>query len=167
MVVEVLNETRVVNGVTTRVVVEQSYEDGKLVELARNFFAADRDTCDVFYFGEEVDIFNPDGSVTHEGAWLATPPNRPGLIMPGRPRTGMKFYNEWAPGVAQDRSEILSTNERVSTRAGRFDNCVVILETSPIDSSVMGEKTFCPGVGITLDGDMRLSSYGYGGRNDD
>jgi hypothetical protein len=87
--------------------------------------------------------------------------------MPGRPRVGMKFYNEWAPGVAQDRSQIISTNERVSTRAGRFNNCVELIESSPIDPEVMGEKTFCPGVGITVDGDLRLWSYGYGGRDDD
>jgi hypothetical protein len=158
----------VVNGVTTRVVVERAYEGGELVEVARNFFAADRDTCDVFYFGEEVDIFNEDGTVTHEGAWLAIPPNRPGLIMPGRPREGMRFYNEWAPGIAQDRTEILSTNERVVTRVGRYNNCVLIEESSPIDPEVMGEKTFCPGVGITVDGDLRLWSYGYGrGRDND
>jgi hypothetical protein len=59
-----------------------------LVEISRNFFATGRKTNDVAYFGEEVDIFNEDGSVTHEGQWRAGQPDEnglaePGLIMPG------------------------------------------------------------------------------------
>ncbi|MBM2810181.1 MAG: hypothetical protein HW416_940 [Chloroflexi bacterium] len=164
VVITVLDETRMINGIRTRVVEERSFLDGVLHELARNYFVMDRRTLDVFYCGEDVTFFP---LLTHEGSWLAVPPNRCGLFMPGDPRRGMKFYNEWAPGVAQDRTEILSTRERVSTRAGRFSDCVLIRETSPIDPDVLGEKTFCPRVGITVDGDLRLWRYGYRERGDD
>jgi len=167
VVITVLDRTRMINGMRTRVVEERSIQDGELHELALNYFVMDRHTRDVFYCGEDVSFFHPGGPTTHNGSWLAVPPNRCGLFMPGDPERGMKFYNEWAPGVAQDRSEVLSTRERVSTRAGTFRNCVRIIETSPIDPDVLGEKTFCRGVGITVDGDLRLWSYGYGERGDD
>ena len=34
-----------------------------------------------------------------------------GLMMPGSPKTGQKFYQEQAPGVGMDRAEILSAGE--------------------------------------------------------
>jgi hypothetical protein len=57
--------------VQTRIVEEREAVAGELIEISRNFFALCDETNDVFYFGEEVDIFNPDGTVSHEGAWRA------------------------------------------------------------------------------------------------
>jgi hypothetical protein len=66
-----LNETKVVDGVETRVVEENESDKGKPVEISRNYFALDKQTGDVYYFGEDVDIYK-DGKVSsHEGAWLA------------------------------------------------------------------------------------------------
>jgi hypothetical protein len=39
LVITVLNETKVVDGIETRVVEERESEDGELVEISRNYFA--------------------------------------------------------------------------------------------------------------------------------
>ena len=59
----VLGETRKVGGVDTRVVEERQTEDGQLVELARNYFAASKKTGDVYYFGEDVETYK-NGKLT-------------------------------------------------------------------------------------------------------
>jgi hypothetical protein len=42
--------------VSTRVVEEWEWVDGVLVEVSRNFFARCKETNDIYYFGEDVDI---------------------------------------------------------------------------------------------------------------
>lgn len=54
--ITVLDETKMVDGVHTRVVEERESADGKLVEVSRNFFAISQRTNSVFYFGEDVEI---------------------------------------------------------------------------------------------------------------
>src|SRR5689334_14163628 len=48
-VVTVLNETRVIDGVTTRVVEDRESHDGNLAELTRDYYAIDSATNDVYY----------------------------------------------------------------------------------------------------------------------
>src|SRR5262245_6221396 len=57
--------------VKTRVVEEREFEDDELVEVSRNFFAICKRTNDVFYFGEDVDIYEDGEIVSHESAWRA------------------------------------------------------------------------------------------------
>jgi Concanavalin A-like lectin/glucanases superfamily len=52
LTITVLNETKMVDGVETRVVEERETKGGKLKEVSRNYFAISKRTNDVFYFGE-------------------------------------------------------------------------------------------------------------------
>src|SRR2546422_8006280 len=88
LVITVLAETETVllpglGQVDARVVEEREWVDGILVEVSRNLFAICDKTNDVFYFGEAVDIFNPDGTVSHEGAWRGGGPDGRGLAEAG------------------------------------------------------------------------------------
>src|SRR3954470_21157861 len=69
LVITVLDKTRKIDGVETRVVEEHETADGKLAEVSRNFFAIDRNINDVYYFGEEVDEYKNDKITGHGGAW--------------------------------------------------------------------------------------------------
>jgi len=160
LTITVLDETKEINGVTTRVVEEREEEFGELVEVSLNFFAIDPVTGDVFYFGEDVDIYQDGEVVSHDGAWLAYRDGDPGLIMPGTPVVGMRYYQELAPGVALDRAEVTSTSETVSTPAGIFRDCLVTTESSDLEPGT-GEKVYAPGIGLIRDGSLRLVTYGY------
>ena len=97
------------NGATveTRVVEEREWRGDALIEVSRNFFAFCPETSDAYYFGEEVDDYKNGEISGHGGAWLAgLDEARPGMIMPGDPQVGMKYYQEIAPNVALDRAEI-------------------------------------------------------------
>lgn len=160
LVITVLNETKTVDGVETRVVEERETDGGKLVEVSRNYFAISKRTNSVFYFGEDVDIYKEGKVVNHEGAWLAGKDYKFGLMMPGQVLLKARYYQEIAPKVAMDRAEIVSTSETVKTPAGEFKNCLKIEETTPLEPDSKEYKYYAPGVGLVQDGSLKLVKYG-------
>jgi len=160
--ITVLSETKMVDGVNTRVVEEKEWKDGKLHEIARNYFAICPQTKDVFYFGEDVEFYENGKVVKREGSWLAgTNGNKAGLIMPGTPKLNMKYYQELAPGVAMDRAEIESLTETCKTPAGTFSGCMKVKETSGIELLAKEYKYHAPGIGLVRDEDVRLVKHGF------
>jgi hypothetical protein len=161
LIVTVLNATRNVDGMETRVVEERETKGGKLVEVSRNFFAISRRTNDVFYFGEDVDIYKADRVDNHAGAWLSgVNGSKFGLMMPGRVLLGARYYQEVAPKVAMDRATIVSVSETVETPAGVFRNCVKVKETTPLERFITDYKYYAPGIGMVQDGALRLVKAG-------
>ena len=160
LVIIVTNETRTVDGVLTREVEERESEDGELVEISRNFMAYCVATGDIFYFGEEVDIYQDGEIVEHEGAWLAGEDGaRAGLLYPAEPTVGLKYYQEVAPGVAEDRAEIISLDATLTVPAGAFENVLQVEETNPLEPGEKEFKYYAPGVGLLQDEDLKLISY--------
>lgn len=150
LTITVLDETKVVDGVTTRVIEEREEEDGQPEEISRNFFAIDKTTGDVYYFGEEVDEYKDGKIASHGGAWLSGVKGAKfGLLMPAKPKLGDKFYQEIAPKVAMDRAEIVALDEELKTPAGTF-KCVHVKETSPLEKGA-SHKWYAEGVGLVKD----------------
>ena len=148
--------------VVTRVVEEREYVDDELIEVSKNFFAICDKTNDVYYFGEDVDIFLPDGTVSHAGAWRAGVNGAlPGIMMPGTFLLGARYFQEQAPGVAMDQAEHVEMELEVITEAGTFEDCVRIIETTPLEPGAESEKIYCPGVGQVVDNVVRLVEYGF------
>jgi hypothetical protein len=161
LLITVLDETRVVDGVTTRVVEERETKGGKLVEISRNFFARDPKSGDVFYFGEDVDMYTDGRVASHDGAWRSGIGGATfGLMLPGAPAVGQRYYQEVAPKVAMDRAEVVSTTATVKTPAGPFTNCVRVKETTPLEPGASEFKLHAPGIGLVQDGDLKLVRYG-------
>ena len=159
--ITVLDETKTVYGVVTRVVEEREWKKGDLYEVARNYFAISEQTKDVFYFGEDVDFYKDGKVVKHDGSWLAGKSGaKPGLFMPGTPKLNMKYYQEVAPGVAMDRAEIVDLNETCKTPAGTFSRCLKVKESSAISAGTE-YKYHAPGIGLVGDEDLRLVKRGF------
>jgi len=162
LVITVLNETKTVGGVDTRIVEERETSGGELIEVSRNYFAIDPATKDVYYFGEDVDMYKKGKIASHEGSWHhGTKGATFGLMMPGTPALGMRFYQEQAKGIAMDRAEIVSLAEKLTTRAGAFERCLKTLETTPLEKLAREYKIFAPGVGLVKDGNLELVSHRY------
>lgn len=159
LVVTVLDETKIVDGIETRVVEEKESENGEIVEISRNYFAICGQTKDVFYFGETVDFYQ-DGEVSnHEGSWLAGVDGaKAGIIMPGKPEIGMKYYQEVAPEIAEDRAEIISLDV-VVTPAGRFEEVLKVKEENPLEGRETEYKFHVKGIGLIQDEDLKLVQY--------
>lgn len=162
LVITVLDETRLVDGVETRVVEERESKAGRLLEVSRNFFAYNTADRGVYYFGETVDIHKDGKVVGHEGAWESGKKGaRFGLMIPGRPEPKARYYQEVAPGVAMDRAAIASVGETLKTPAGEFKDCLKTIETTPLEPFARESKIYAPGVGLVKDGSLLLVEYGF------
>jgi len=161
LTITVLDETKTVGGVETRVVEEKETKDGELIEISKNYFAICTENNSVFYFGEDVDIYENGKVVSHDGAWLhGTNGAKAGLMMPGIALLGSKYYQEVALGVALDRAVIVSLDEKVSTPAGKFSS-LKIKETTPLEPSVEDFKYHAPNIGLVQSNTLKLVEYGY------
>jgi hypothetical protein len=167
--VTVLKQLETISFVTTRgvpitlkarVVEEREFEDGVIIEVSRNWFARCVETSDIFYFGEEVDIFEDGVLVGHEGAWRAGEDGaQPGIIIPATFLLGARYFQEIAPGVAEDRGENVNMGLTVTVPAGTFTNCVEVEESSPL-SSGKDTKVYCPVIGLVKDEALQLVEHG-------
>jgi len=156
LTITVLDETKIIDGVKTRVVEERETKNGKLTEVSKNYYAIDKKTKAVYYFGEDVDIYKDGKVVNHEGSWLAgVKNNKFGLMMPAKPKVGDKFYQEMAPDVAMDRTEILSITAELTTPAGTYKNCLHAKDSSALESGT-SDKWYAPGIGLIKDDSFAL-----------
>lgn len=161
LIITVLDETKQVAGSETRIVEERESANGKLVEVSRNYFAVGAQSHNVYYFGEDVDMYN-DGKITsHEGAWLAGVNGaKHGIAMPAENKVGDKYYQEQAPKVAQDRAETVSLTETVKTHAGTLENCLRVKETTPLEPGTE-YKYYASEIGLVQDGKLKLVKHGF------
>jgi hypothetical protein len=160
--ITILDKTKKVDGVMTRVMEERESEDGELVEVSRNFLAMCEQTSSVFYFGEEVDDYEDGKIVGHDGAWLAGKNGaKAGLLMPGLVLLNSKYMQETAPGVAMDRARIVTMDEEIRTPAGKFEQVLKIWETTPLEPGVNEFKFHAPGIGLVQDKELKLKEYGF------
>jgi hypothetical protein len=161
LTITVLAETRTVDGVQTRVVEERETNAGAVVEISRNYYAFSSRTNSVYYFGEEVDMYAKGKVTSHAGAWASGNRGaRFGLMMPGTPLVGARYYQEIAEQVAMDRAQIVSTTEVRFTHAGKYEDVLLMEETTPLEPGQKEYKQCAPGVGPIADGSLKLVQFG-------
>jgi hypothetical protein len=149
VLITVTHETKKILGVTTTVVHDLVTEGGQVTEDTWDWYAQDREG-NVWYFGEAT-TKTEGGKKSTEGSWEAGVKGaKPGVIMEGHPKVGDDYRQEYAPGVAEDRAEVLSLNETVTVRKGSFSGCLKTKDYSPLKPDVVENKFFCPGVGQVL-----------------
>jgi hypothetical protein len=161
LIITVLEKTKKIDGVETRIVEERESAGGKLTEVSRNYFAVDKTNNDIYYFGEDVDIYKNGKVVDHEGAWQSGKEGAHyGLFMPAKPQVGQKYYQELAPDKVMDRFEVKSLSEAIKVPAGNFSACLKTEESSPLEPKVTEAKYYAPGVGLIIDGGLKLVKHG-------
>lgn len=161
LVTTVLPETETLAGVEARIVesVEMSGEMPRRV--TRQYVAIDKATGDAYCFGRSVDRYDGWRDAGHAGSWRAGEGGaRYGMIVPGKPAVGQKFYQTLAGRIATDRLEVVSVGESIKVPAMRFERCLKAVESKPGATKPGNEKFFAPGVGLISDGQWKLFRYG-------
>jgi len=161
--IEVLEETRVVAGVTSVVVRDREFVDGVLEEDTYDWFAQD-DDGNVWYMGEEVDNYRYDEEgalieITHGGSWEAGKDVAgtgslaiAGIIMRAQPQAGESYRQEYYPGDALDMAYVVSTDAEVEVDDETIcDSCLQILEWNPLEPDSLEYKFYQSGVGLVLE----------------
>jgi hypothetical protein len=165
VVTTVTSDTRVIDGVTTRVVHDTAYEGDScttapsaLVEDTLDYYAQD-DAGNVWYFGEDSYDCAIGTCPRNEGSWIAgaDPANAlPGIIMLANPASGDTYYQEQAPEVALDQATVTSTGVKVTLKRedayppGSFTDCIKTKEFSDLEKGSTEFKYYCPNVGNVL-----------------
>jgi hypothetical protein len=170
--IEVLDEIKLVDDINCFVVRDTVSVDGDLVEDTNDWFAHAIDGA-IWYCGEESkdyeffdgdvprlpELVSIDGSfkVERDGA-------RAGVSFPAYPAVGDTYRQEFLLGDAEDVAEILSTNYSFGSDPELDalvpadlanllcnDDCVVVLEYSPLEPGEFGIKYYARGIGFFLE----------------
>jgi hypothetical protein len=168
--IEVLNETKLIEGVTCIVVRDLVTVDGVPTEDTNDWFAQAKNG-DVYYCGEEVKDFetfegdNPEipELVSIDGSFkTGRNGDEPGIAFQGSPMRGQGYRQEFSLGNAEDIAQVLSTTYAfgANTELDQFvprllaqrlcssGNCIVVKEFTPILPGVFERKYYAPGIGL-------------------
>lgn len=170
--IEVMNETKLIEGVTCIVVRDQVTTDGDLHEDTDDWFCQAK-SGNVHYFGEEVkDLESFDGDnprrpelVSIDGSFKhGRDGDKGGLFFPATPTPGLVYRQEFSPNNAEDLARILTTTYTFGSNPelDRFvprqlatrlcaNNCVVTREYSPLEPGVAARKYYARGIGVFLE----------------
>jgi len=170
--VEVLDETKRIEGVTCIVVRDEVRKGGDLAEATDDWYAQARDG-NVWYCGEEVKDFESfDGDdprrpelVSIDGSFKAgRDGDKPGVIFQALPTAGQSYLEEFSLGNAEDVTEVLSTSYAFGGEA-ELDrlvprplaallcsgDCVVTRNYSLLEPGVSARKYYARGIGVFLE----------------
>jgi hypothetical protein len=152
---EVLRETRDVNGVQAMVVRDTVSSGNEIVEDTYDWFAQDK-YGNVWYVGESVDNYVGGALSGHAGSWeWGIDGALPGIIMWADPSAHIAedYHQEYFPGKAEDMGRVLGVNESLSVPFGSFDRVVKTLDFSNIETA-REQKFYAPGMGLIKEMDV-------------
>ena len=146
--IEVTGGTKLILGITTRVVIETAALNGQTIEIAENWFAPDNQG-NVWYFGELTQDFPGGGT---GGSWEAGQGEAlPGIIMKAHPMPGDTYFQEFAPGVAQDMASVLSITKTATVMGRTLDHVLLTKEWTALEPNSVEHKSYAPGIGLILE----------------
>ncbi len=155
---EVLKETRNVNGVQATVVRDTVRSGGQIVEDTFDWFAQDK-YGNVWYIGEAVDNYVGGVLAGHGGSWeWGVDGALPGIIMWSDPSAHVneEYHQEYYIGKAEDMGKVLSAKESVTVPFKAFDQVVKTLDFSNIEAG-QEQKFYAPGIGLIQELDLNTN----------
>jgi hypothetical protein len=143
--------TKVINGVRTRVSIEEDYSDEELTEKDIVFHAQDNDG-NVWHFGELVETYEGAAFVGGQ-AWLVglTEGAHAGIQMLAEPQMGDIYSQGYAPPPYfwTDRSLVYQMGQQTTVSAGSFEDVMVIAEwDQETAEGVFQDKYYARDVGL-------------------
>ena len=161
---------KIANGVEARVIHDVVSRHGQPVEVTYDWYAQDK-AGNVWYLGEDTAEYENGKVTSRAGSFEAGVDGaQAGIIMPAHPRDGMAYRQEYYKGEAEDKAEVLSTEEQVEVPFGHFTGALLTRDLVPPEPKVSEYKLYAKNVGPVLDvqtsgGSSReeLISYTRGG----
>jgi len=147
VVVTVTNRTKVVDGITSRVIHDVVSAGGQPVEKTFDWYAQDS-SGNVWYMGEDTKEYDHGKVVSTQGSWEAGVGGaQAGVIMPGHPTVGMTYRQEYDKGNAEDYASVTSVNAHAKVPFGSFNAVLQTRDTNPLETNFVEHKSFARGVG--------------------
>jgi hypothetical protein len=154
VVFTVTNLTKVVNGVTTRVIYDVDRNEGQIAEAELAFFAQD-DPGNVWNLGEYPEEYEAGTFTGAPNVWIAGLERaQAGIHMLAEPARPANRNREYLQGRAPaidflDCAKVVAVGGKVNVPAGRFSDVLTTNERSPLEATAAVQiKDHAPGVGI-------------------
>jgi hypothetical protein len=158
-IVTVTNDSRDVQGISTRVVNDSVFVKGKLEETTNDWYAQD-DKGNVWYMGEDTTDLTSKKN-PHEGSWESGVKGaKAGIIMLAEPKAGITYNQEFAKGVAEDKATVLSSANNVTVPQNSYSNVIKTKEFSPLEPDVVEQKYYAENVGDIKEKTVKGSQEG-------
>jgi len=149
--VTVTNQTKIIEGITARVVSDVSTHGSTVLEKTFDYYAQDRQG-NVWYLGEDTTAFLPHGKTDTTGSWLAGVHGaQPGLVMEANPQIPDAYRQELLVGEAEDTAWVVELGGTVTVPYGKLRNTLTTLEATRIEPGAYDQKIYAPGIGIVLE----------------
>jgi hypothetical protein len=160
--VTVTNEKKVVEGIEARVLLDEvKHANGELIERTYDWYAQDKEG-NVWYLGEDTKEYENGKVVSTGGSWESGVDGaEAGIIVPGKPRVGLTYRQEYYEGEAEDRAKVVSVRATAEVPVGRFEKVLQTEDTTPLEPNVVERKYYARGVGLVL-----KEAAGGGGREE-
>ena len=166
----ITNQTKVIAGVTARVVHDQVYVGAtcnsrlRLSEDTFDWYAQD-DSMNVWYLGEDTRDCDSGRCVPAAGSWQAGVNGaRGGLIMLANPRAGDRYRQEYLAGVAEDEAAVAAVDINIMlTRPDAIQprllrHCIKTRESTRLEPGATGYKYYCPNIGDVMEDEKGFHS---------
>ena len=139
---------KVILGVRCTVVRDSVSSRGKLIERTYDWYAQDK-YGNVWYMGEDAREVKHGRLVPAGDSWEAGVAGaKPGIIMPGHPRRGDVYRQEYFPKHALDQARVLGKSGPVTVPYGHYRHTLETVETSPqLEPGVAEHKYYVAGLG--------------------
>jgi hypothetical protein len=136
--------------VDAAVIQDNSYKDGKLIEIAYDYFAQ-ADDGTVYYLGENVSNYENGKVIDHHGTWLlGKDTDVPGVAMPAHPRLGGQHRLEDVPGITSESNRVEEVGMRAQANGKLYTDVIRISEFIQPEGETE-QKLYAPGVGKILE----------------
>ena len=150
--------TRMIDGVPTVAMLDQSTDSGEIAQVGFDYFALDKDG-NVWIMGGYTEDFEGGLYTNVNNAWLGTATGGdPGILMPGvvTANTPRWYISKAGPDEAPSVAEPVSVGVNTTVPFGDFRNVIAIREGAigAIDNEV---KYYAPGVGVIFN-DPKIKS---------
>jgi hypothetical protein len=146
--VTVTAKTRVLEGITARMVTDVATHHGRLLEKTSDWYAQDKHG-NVWYLGEATTAYLPNGTQDHSGSWLAGVHDaEPGIVMEANPQIPDAYRQEYLVGQAEDTAWVVGRGGSVTVPYGTLHNVLTTLEATRIEPGLIDQKIYAPGIGI-------------------
>jgi hypothetical protein len=162
--VEVLAETKDIQGINATVVRDRVFERCEVIEDTLDWYGQDR-AGNVWYLGEETAEYENGEVTSTAGSWEAGVDGAlPGIVMLAEPEAGDLYRQEFLEGEAEDIGEVTAVTGSVSVPAGEWAGSDVLVteEWTPLEPDVRERKIYARGVGVvrikTIQGGNELTT---------
>jgi hypothetical protein len=149
--VRVTDRTKVLGGVTARVVHDRVIRGDEVVEDTYDWYAQDSDG-NLWYLGEDTKEYEDGKLKTTAGSWAyGVDGAQAGVVVPADPKQGMAYREEYYASHAEDAAEVLKVGSQVEVPFGKFENALLTRNYSSLEPTVEEMKLYARGVGPVLE----------------